>query len=863
MALERSYRETHLGPLLEAHAIRNPFRTAADPELLVRRRNVERLTLILKEDLLAREEGVRRGKRRARALAGPALPGESAEARDARNRQALGLLWDAAWAAGGVDAGLESLMTETRRHTLAAAIVAGDAPVFHLSIDVEGRRLILGVGPHMPWYQQASRSGRTLVWDLAGGRVERAVDFAGAGVRPLAVSGEFVLTYRAGMYRLLNWRNGGFLWERRYPPGEDGYSLPSGSFTRDGRLFAITLGSEGAAVLETARLREVFRVEGKGRFSTACLSPSGEWLLLGRNLIPVREGGRAEVKESDNPWGHDARGIAFHPELDCFAVGRLGVHVRAVAEGTPLLEALGRGFDPSVPEFREPEGVKAAAFSPDGHWLAAVDVAERKPWDLDRRASLLRVWRARDWSLHACFEAGDKAASLCWSPDSKKVWVGLEEGGVHPILVDWDGAMAAADRPALPPRMTGMSRDDRERLESRARGKASLPPSVAAALEELRRPVTRGTPHLWQRLHEGFHENIHWQAGPTVDLLKGAPASLDPWLVDLGLSGPSPSARHLATHLLAIRGDPAALPLIEAGCANPDPEERHLAVRALQAGAAAGRPMKVATLLPLLAYETDGRTMERLAMTLGELRSVEAVPALRKAIRLDPRFTYGIWALGRIGAAEATPDIIGALLHETLNPHFAFRALGELATPEAVDFLILHLDGSMAPEALAATKGDRTLPALRRHLEILRAAGGDEDDLNLSETVVAVIRLTHADPREALLAAAEDGRERPAVRHKALWALCNHETRAFDGRILRIYRESVDPEINMFCVLLLRESALPGVTEAMVREALSVSGQAIWYAADGLLDTLNRRLGTKFKDFEALRAHLRGRHLLR
>src|SRR5207245_2099473 len=101
-------------------------------------------------------------------------------------------------------------------------------------------------------------------------------------------------------------------------------------------------------------------------------------------------------------------------------------------------------LDPSVPEFREPEGVVAVAFSPDGNWLASVDVEERKPWDLGRRASLLRLWKVRDWSLHSCFEAGEKASSICWDLDSKRIWIGLESGGLRRILVDWDGAMASA-----------------------------------------------------------------------------------------------------------------------------------------------------------------------------------------------------------------------------------------------------------------------------------------------------------------------------------------------------------------------------------------------------------------------------------
>ena len=62
---------------------------------------------------------------------------------------------------------------------------------------------------------------------------------------------------------------------------------------------------------------------------------------------PLPSTGRVELKEPrlDEPLAYgvesnDGRGIAFHPEGGCYAIGRLGVRIVAVAEEIPLTMTL-------------------------------------------------------------------------------------------------------------------------------------------------------------------------------------------------------------------------------------------------------------------------------------------------------------------------------------------------------------------------------------------------------------------------------------------------------------------------------------------------------------------------------------------
>jgi hypothetical protein len=189
-------------------------------------------------------------------------------------------------------------------------------------------------------------------------------------------------------------------------------------------------------------------------------------------------------------------------------------------------------------------------------------------------------------------------------------------------------------------------------------------------------------------------------------------------------------------------------------------------------------------------------------------------------------------------------------------------ALGRIATPEAVNFLIANLDTYGAVQGLGESKSPKALPALRRHLEKLKKGDGADKDLDLAETRIAILRLEQKDPRAALLAVAEDRKERPRVRNEALRALRAYDATPFAAHIFKLYRAAKDSHIRLTCIWLLESSPLEGITEALMDHLLSIregGGYGMLEAATEhhLRLALNKRLGTSFREVDEIREYVR------
>jgi HEAT repeat protein len=313
-------------------------------------------------------------------------------------------------------------------------------------------------------------------------------------------------------------------------------------------------------------------------------------------------------------------------------------------------------------------------------------------------------------------------------------------------------------------------------------------------------------------------------------------------------------ARYRAAYILVARGDPQVIPLLDKMCASTNGDERWVGWHTYQKAIAGGKlkaPTDIAKHLALYAKENDLEIREKIAEFLGAAKAKIAIRSLVEAVAGDGSCS-AVWALGEIGDKRAVPTIIADF--ENLHRPYNLAALGKLATPEAVDYIILHLDTYGAVDGLCQTRSKKALPALTKHLAKLRLKKGD-NDFELAATRVAIIRLSHKDPRQPLMKLAENPKENRHVHRDALEALRLYDSTPFQGRILQVYTKDKNEDVKRSCVRLLVSSKLEGVIEAMVDHALTSQEDSSLLRY--LRVALNKRLGTSFRRMKLLRAHLR------
>jgi HEAT repeat protein len=370
-------------------------------------------------------------------------------------------------------------------------------------------------------------------------------------------------------------------------------------------------------------------------------------------------------------------------------------------------------------------------------------------------------------------------------------------------------------------------------------------------------------PNGWPDDRRNLIFSYHADCRDTIELLVRTKVAIDKELLRLAESTKPLHTRYRAVYILAQRGDNAVVAPLDRMCKSQDVNERYVAWETYQSALKHRKlrpPKDCASYLALYEKEPDREVRESMESFFGAAKVKAAVKPLLASMRRNPGWAMpAIWSLGMIGDKSVVPAII-ADFPESQNRHYHLEALGRLATPEAIDFLIDHLDEYGAVEALYEMRSKKALPALQRHLKKLEQAKGPDADLFLAATRIAIVRLSHEDCREALLKIAEHRKENREARWDALRALQEYDTQSYAQRILTVYKTDPDTDIKRICIWLLADSKAQGITEAMMNHALqedkiqNKSDLATEYA---LLDALNKRLGTFFADMQEMRGHIR------
>jgi hypothetical protein len=391
--------------------------------------------------------------------------------------------------------------------------------------------------------------------------------------------------------------------------------------------------------------------------------------------------------------------------------------------------------------------------------------------------------------------------------------------------------------------------------------------TVKAAVDKAIGELDCPAPHIFHA-NESFiptkrdlPNDYYLNCADAIDLLIDTKSDVNEDLFNLARTTKSLRVRYRVAFILTQRSCDHANAILEEMCASDNPKERYLAwherCRALSAKKLEP-PRDFKSTLELHAVEKDKEVRDQIESFWGQAKAKEAVPVLIKQVQADPGYACpAIWALGEIGDPKAVPTLIKAFETDG-NRHYHLEALGKLATPEAVDFIIEHLDEYGAVEALYESKSDKALPALEKHLEHLKEAGRKRDEMYIRATRIAIVRLRNKDPREQLLRIAEDEEEHADMRFGALRALQDYDAAAVESRILKIYTGSRDVDIKRCCIWLLENGKADGITPAMLDHVLNCEGsenQDMGATKYYLCEALSKRLNKKFRKFEDLQVY--------
>jgi PBS lyase HEAT-like repeat len=399
----------------------------------------------------------------------------------------------------------------------------------------------------------------------------------------------------------------------------------------------------------------------------------------------------------------------------------------------------------------------------------------------------------------------------------------------------------------------------------KSKAPVASPEAAAKALKALERPPSDGKPDPrgngpvggWSEKEALIHGS-HATCRDAIDLLVRTEVAVDKDLLALAETTKLLHVRYRTVYILAQRRNSAVVPLLDKMCLSEDVNERYVSWKTYQRALQEQRlppPKDVAQHLAMYEKEPDNEVRESMEWFFGAAKAKAAVKPLLASMQRHPGWaTAAIWSLGMIGDKSAAPAII-ADFRESGNRHYHLEALGRLATPESVDFIIDHLSEDKAVDALTQSGSKKALPALQRRLEKLQREKGD-----LAATRIAIIRLSHEDCRDALLKIAEDRQENHRARWYAFKAIQEYDTDSYTRRILDVYKVDPDADIKRICIWLLEDRKAEGITEAMMDHVLQVAkvedknDLATEYA---LQEALNKRLGTFFGDMEKLQAHVR------
>jgi HEAT repeat protein len=337
---------------------------------------------------------------------------------------------------------------------------------------------------------------------------------------------------------------------------------------------------------------------------------------------------------------------------------------------------------------------------------------------------------------------------------------------------------------------------------------------------------------------------------------------VDDRLLEMGDKGEKLPERFRAAWILTQRRNAKVVPILEKMAGSSSAEERYLSWH-LYGKAITERQLLVPktfdAALARCREEKNRYVRGEIMDFFGACRAKEAIPLLTAALDDDPQYS-AVEALGEIRDPKTAPAVLARAKKETYNRHIYFRVLGRLATPEAVDYLVDHLDeGCFAVKALFESGNAKALPALEKYLERLKAKELPSE-LDLAVARIAILWLKENDPREQLLVWAGDRTQSERLRSGALEALEHYDAKPLADRLLKQYRGDNCDSLHMYYVRLLRD--LPGedITEAMIDQALAVSKKKEdRFSHEYLVQALNQRLNTSFRDMGSLSEYLQRR----
>jgi HEAT repeat protein len=362
-------------------------------------------------------------------------------------------------------------------------------------------------------------------------------------------------------------------------------------------------------------------------------------------------------------------------------------------------------------------------------------------------------------------------------------------------------------------------------------------------------------------------EDFYGDCPDAIELLIKTQEWVEHDLLTIAASEPRIHVRYRAARILVNRQCQGVLPFLADMSTSKDAVTRYVGV-CLQLDAIEEQltpsPATIDRILALYPTEAYSEIKEVMTRFLGNAKAKEAVEILLEQVRKDGD-RHSVYALGNIGDPRAVPLLIEKFrkldskkVFDDPTPYIC--ALGQLKTPESIDFLIEHLDSWHAPEALLATGSPKALPAMKAHLDRMSKQARDRDRDNIAATRVAIIRLSDSQPAAALLALAEEVKEDKEVRHDAIDALSNYPLEAFHPRLLALFNTEKDHYLRRNCITLLRDSKLDGVTAAFKRDLIKPrTWAAEWEEEEvqgSLMRALNKRLGTSFKTVDEMRAFL-------
>ncbi len=345
-----------------------------------------------------------------------------------------------------------------------------------------------------------------------------------------------------------------------------------------------------------------------------------------------------------------------------------------------------------------------------------------------------------------------------------------------------------------------------------------------------------------------------------MDALAKTPEPIDDRLLVMAEKGASLPERYRAAWVLIQRRNPKVVPALEKMTKSDSAEERYLAWHLYINGIRNQKfavPQSFDTMLDQCKNEKNRFVRELIMRFFGTCKAKEAIPLLTAAMKEDDKYRDAVSALGEIGDTKTVPDILAQAKKEQGNRNSYFRALGQIGTSEAVDYLIECLDeGCFVVEALFKSGSPKALPAIEKYLARLKAKERP-NELDLAVAQVSVLRLKHTDPREHLLALAEDRKQSRDMRNHALEALEHYDKKPLAERILKLYRADTDDWTRMFYIRLLKD--LPGddITEAMIDQALTDDENRFYFSHYDLLEALNQRLNTSYRTMAPLVQYLK------